>query len=75
MNLTGVNSNVMMSECGDDAVAKRRRGKNRLTRSSDESIPKRGSALSVDQGGRPGLEQFVEKKLRPVSEAMKLEKK
>jgi trans-feruloyl-CoA hydratase/vanillin synthase len=28
-----------------------------------------------DQGGRPGLEQFVEKKLRPVSEAMKLEKK
>jgi trans-feruloyl-CoA hydratase/vanillin synthase len=28
-----------------------------------------------DQGGRPGLEQFVQKKLRPVSEAMKLEKK
>lgn len=28
-----------------------------------------------DQGGRPGLEQFVEKKLRPVSEAMKLERK
>jgi trans-feruloyl-CoA hydratase/vanillin synthase len=28
-----------------------------------------------DQGGRPGLEQFVQKKLRPVSETMKLEKK
>jgi hypothetical protein len=28
-----------------------------------------------DQGGRPGLEQFVEKKLRPASEAMKFEKK
>ena len=28
-----------------------------------------------DQGGRPGLEQFVQKKLRPVSESMKLEKK
>lgn len=28
-----------------------------------------------DQGGRPGLEQFVQKKLRPASEAMKLEKK
>jgi enoyl-CoA hydratase len=26
-----------------------------------------------EQGGRPGLEQFVQKKLRPVSEAMKLE--
>lgn len=26
-----------------------------------------------DQGGRRGLEQFVQKKLRPVSEAMKLE--
>jgi trans-feruloyl-CoA hydratase/vanillin synthase len=28
-----------------------------------------------EQGGRPGLEQFVEKKLRPVSETMKLEEK
>src|SRR5574341_259857 len=28
-----------------------------------------------DQGGRPGLEQFVQKKLRPASEAMKIEKK
>jgi len=28
-----------------------------------------------DQGGRPGLEQFVQKKLRPVSEAMKVDKK
>jgi len=28
-----------------------------------------------DQGGRPGLEQFVQKKLRPASESMKLEKK
>lgn len=28
-----------------------------------------------DQGGRPGLEQFVQKKLRPVSEAIKIEKK
>jgi hypothetical protein len=28
-----------------------------------------------DQGGRPGLEQFVQKKLRPVSEAMKLDTK
>ena len=27
-----------------------------------------------EQGGRPGLEQFVEKKLRPVSGTMKLEK-
>ncbi|HET9917934.1 MAG TPA: enoyl-CoA hydratase-related protein, partial [Candidatus Binatia bacterium] len=27
-----------------------------------------------EQGGRPGLEQFVQKKLRPVSGAMKLEK-
>jgi len=27
-----------------------------------------------EQGGRPGLEQFVEKKLRPVSEVMNLEK-
>jgi len=26
-----------------------------------------------EQGGRPGLEQFVQKKLRPVSGAMKLE--
>ena len=28
-----------------------------------------------EQGGRPGLEQFVQKKLRPVSESMKLDKK
>ncbi len=28
-----------------------------------------------DNGGRPGLEQFVQKKLRPVSESMKLDKK
>jgi trans-feruloyl-CoA hydratase/vanillin synthase len=28
-----------------------------------------------DQGGRPGLEQFVQKKLRPGFETMKLEKK
>ena len=28
-----------------------------------------------DQGGRPGLEQFVQKKLRPASEAMKIDKK
>ncbi|MGH7888434.1 MAG: enoyl-CoA hydratase-related protein, partial [Candidatus Binatia bacterium] len=28
-----------------------------------------------DQGGRPGLEQFVQKKLRPVSETMRLERK
>jgi feruloyl-CoA hydratase/lyase len=28
-----------------------------------------------DQGGRPGLEQFVQKKLRPATEAMKPEKK
>jgi hypothetical protein len=27
-----------------------------------------------DQGGRPALEQFVQKKLRPVSESMKLDK-
>jgi enoyl-CoA hydratase/carnithine racemase len=27
-----------------------------------------------EHGGRPGLEQFVEKKLRPVSGVMKLEK-
>ena len=27
-----------------------------------------------EQGGRPGLEQFVEKKLRPVSGTMKLQK-
>jgi trans-feruloyl-CoA hydratase/vanillin synthase len=28
-----------------------------------------------EQGGRPGLEQFVQKKLRPVSETMKLDEK
>jgi trans-feruloyl-CoA hydratase/vanillin synthase len=28
-----------------------------------------------EQGGRPGLEQFVQKKLRPVSDVMKLENK
>ncbi len=50
---------------------------------STGTAPEAGAAISNfiaqqlvhEQGGRPGLEQFVQKKLRPAAQAMKLDEK